>query len=84
MKIAISIPEDVFQEVEKYAAEHECSRSEVFVRAVTDFFEKKRNEKLLRTINEVYGVPENKEDIKARKASRIHFRKTVLDKEPSY
>jgi len=44
MKTAISIPEDIFQEVEKYAAEHECSRSEVFVRAVTDFFEKKRKE----------------------------------------
>lgn len=84
MKIAISIPDNVFHEVETYAAEQKCPRSEVFARAVMQFLEKSKNAKLFDAINEVYGSPEDTEDITFRKASKKRFAETVLDKEPSY
>jgi len=40
MKTAISIPDEIFEEVEKYSKEHRYSRSEVVVRAVREFFGK--------------------------------------------
>lgn len=84
MKIAISIPDDVFREVESYVAEQQCSRSEVFARAVKQFFEKSKNAKLLDTINEVYNTPESTEDKAVQRAAKKHFTKTVLSKEPPY
>ncbi len=84
MKIAISIPDDVFQEVESYVAEQKCSRSEVFARAVTQFFEKSKNARLLDAINEAYNVPESTEDKAVRRAATKRFTKTVLSKEPPY
>jgi metal-responsive CopG/Arc/MetJ family transcriptional regulator len=84
MKIAISIPDDVFQEVESYVAEQKCSRSEVFARAVAQFFEKSKNAKLLDAINEVYSTPESAEDKAVQQTTKKHFAKTVLSKEPPY
>jgi len=84
MKIAISIPDDIFREVESYVAEQKCSRSEVFARAVMQFFEKSKNAKLLETINEVYSIPESIEDKAVRHAAKKRFARTVLSKEPSY
>lgn len=84
MKIAISIPDNVFKEVESYAAEQKCSRSEVFARAVIQLFEKSKNAKLLDTMNEVYSTPESSDDKAFRQTAKKHFAKTVLSKEPPY
>ena len=84
MKIAISIPENVFKEVESYAAEQKCSRSEVFARAVIQLFEKSKNAKLLDAMNEVYSTPESSDDKAFRQAAKKHFTKTILNKEPPY
>lgn len=84
MKIAISIPDDIFREVESYVAEQKCSRSEVFARAVMQFFEKSKNAKLLDAINEVYTTPESAEDKAVQRAAKKRFAKTFLSKEPPY
>lgn len=84
MKVAISIPDDIFKEVESYVAEQKCSRSEVFARGVMLLFEKSKNTKLLDAINEVYSTPENSDDKAFRQTAKKHFAKTVLSKEPPY
>jgi len=40
MKIAISIKDEIFREIEAYAKERHCSRSEVLSMAVSEFLEK--------------------------------------------
>ncbi len=84
MKTAISIPDDMFEQVNSYAAEHKCSRSEVFARAMADFLERRRNAKLLAEINEVYGSPDASEDTSIKTAVKKRFKQSVLAKEPEY
>ena len=37
MKIAVSVPDDVFQEAEELARRTKCSRSEVYSRALAEY-----------------------------------------------
>ena len=55
VKTAISIQEDLFQEVNKTARELDISRSKLFVRAVRDFIKKQESQKLLAQINEAFS-----------------------------
>lgn len=81
MKTAISIPDDVFIEVEKFAREHDLSRSEVFAEAAREYLERLKSRLMLDALNEVYSEPESREDASARKKAVKHYAKKVL-KEP--
>jgi predicted CopG family antitoxin len=81
MKTAISIPDEVFQEVEHLAKTHRCSRSRVFVLAVEELLEKKRSRRLLEALNRAYGVKDTAEEKKRRKKSLRHFAARVLKRE---
>ena len=81
MKTAISIPDEIFREIEKFAEEHNYSRSEVFVIAVKDFLEKLKSKQLLDTLNEVHQDIETLEDSTVRKKAIRHYVNKVL-KEP--
>jgi predicted transcriptional regulator len=81
MKTAVSIPDEIFKEIEKFAEEHNYSRSEVFVIAVKEFLEKLKSRQLLNTLNEVHKDIETSEDIALRKRAIRHYIKRVL-KEP--
>ncbi len=78
MKTAISIPDEIFREIEKFAKEHNYSRSEVFVIAVKEFLEKLRSRQLLELLNEVYSDIETPVDIALRKKAIKHYAKKVL------
>ncbi|HAS54866.1 MAG TPA: hypothetical protein DCS42_12470 [Nitrospiraceae bacterium] len=78
MKTAISMPDDLFQEVEKLAEARHASRSEVFVTAVREYLEKQKSKKLLEDINAAHMVAETEEEVYARDKGKKRYRKTVL------
>jgi Arc/MetJ-type ribon-helix-helix transcriptional regulator len=78
MKTAISIPDEIFEKVEKYSKEHRYSRSEVFVMAVREFLEKLKSKELLNTLNEVYSEPESLEETTLREKSKKYYSKKIL------
>ena len=81
MKTAISIPDKIFKEIEKFAKEHNYSRSEVFAVAAKEFIEKLKSRQLLELLNKVYTDIETPEDTTLRKKAIRHYAKKVL-KEP--
>ncbi len=81
MKTAISVPDEIFREVEEFAREHNYSRSEIFVLAVKELLEKIKSQKLLDALNKAYLEPESEEEKTARKKGLTHFKTSVLRKE---
>jgi metal-responsive CopG/Arc/MetJ family transcriptional regulator len=77
MKTAISIPDEIFREVEKFAKEHHYSRSEVFVIALKDFLKKLESKKLLDALNDVYAEAESTEEITLREKSKKYYARKV-------
>ena len=79
MKTAISVPDEIFREVDEFAKKQNCSRSEVFVLAVAEFFEKRKAGKLLKALNTVYADsgPETQDDLLLRRKGMRHFAKKV-------
>ena len=80
MKTAISIPDNIFREVDIFAKQHHYSRSEVFVRAVKELLEKKSAAELLKTLNKAYADAETPEYRDARKFNN-HLSIRMLKKE---
>jgi metal-responsive CopG/Arc/MetJ family transcriptional regulator len=77
MKTAISIPDEIFREVEKFAKEHHYSRSEVFVIALKDFLKKLESKKLMDALNDVYAEAESTEEITLREKSKKYYARKV-------
>jgi metal-responsive CopG/Arc/MetJ family transcriptional regulator len=78
MKTAISIPDEIFKEVEKFSKEHQSSRSEVFAIAVREFLEKMKSKELFNALNEAYSEAESSEEATLRKKSKRYYTKKVL------
>lgn len=78
MKTAISVPDKIFKEVEKFAKKHNYSRSEVFVAAVRDLLKKWESKKLLDALNEAYSDAESQEEKSVREKGKKHYSKTIL------
>jgi metal-responsive CopG/Arc/MetJ family transcriptional regulator len=81
MKIAISIPDDVFRAVKKVAEEQKRSRSEVIVEALRKFLTKLESRRIFDALNEAYAAPDTKEDRGARTTALDLYRRTVLKRE---
>jgi metal-responsive CopG/Arc/MetJ family transcriptional regulator len=77
MKTAISVPDDLFKEVDDYAKDHRHSRSEVFVLALREFFRKMESANMLAELNAVYSGDESTEEKKARTKSKRHYAKKI-------
>ncbi|MBA4374537.1 MAG: CopG family transcriptional regulator [Thermodesulfovibrio sp.] len=77
MKTAISVPDELFREIEKIAKEHHYSRSEVFVIAVKEYLENRKSQSLLAALNQAYETAEAPEEYKAREESKKRYAKTV-------
>ena len=78
MKTAISIPDDIFKEIEKIAEENNCSRSEVFLIAVREFLEKLRSKRLLDDLNDAYSDIESPEEKSLREKSKKYYAEKVM------
>jgi len=57
MKIAISIPDDLFRAVDRLAKLNKVSRSRIFVQAVREHLKRMENRHLLRSLNEAWEEP---------------------------
>jgi metal-responsive CopG/Arc/MetJ family transcriptional regulator len=76
MKTAISVPDQMFKEIEEITKEYDCSRSQVFVMAVREFLERRKSRRLLEALNETYRETETRDEVKARRqAKAYHARK---------
>ena len=67
MKIAISIPDDVFKEIEKLAKEQKSSRSQVFVSAAREYIEREETRQLIERLDRVYSEPDTGEETLRRR-----------------
>ena len=81
MKTAISLPDEMFKEIEEVTKECECSRSQVFVMAVREFLDRRNAKKLLEALNDAYRETETPEESKARQKAKA-YHATRVRKEP--
>jgi len=80
MKTAISIPDEIFKEIDKYAKEQDYSRSEVFVTAIKEFLERIKSKQLLDALNEAYADTESSEETLLREKAKKRYAQKVLKK----
>jgi metal-responsive CopG/Arc/MetJ family transcriptional regulator len=78
MKTAISLPDDLFRQVDDVAKKQKRSRSEIFAVATKEYLERLNSKTVLDSLNEVYSVAETTDDVEARREATNHFRKHVL------
>ena len=81
MKTAISLPDDMFKEIEEVTKECDCSRSQVFAMAVSEFLERRKSRKLLEALNDAYQETEAPEETRARRQALSYHAKRAR-KEP--
>jgi metal-responsive CopG/Arc/MetJ family transcriptional regulator len=68
MKIAISLPDDLFESADELAERMGVSRSELYARAVAEYLAKHRNEDVTAKLNQVFGEETSGIDAPLRKA----------------
>jgi len=73
MKTAISLPDEMFKEIEEVTKECECSRSQVFAMAVKEFLERRRSKKLLEALNKAYEGPETPAETESRRRAKAYY-----------
>ncbi len=78
MKTAISIPDDLFEEVVKLASENKTSRSQIFSIAVKEYLERVKSQKLLETLNKVYSDEETDDEKRLRRKSLEYYNSAIL------
>jgi len=81
MKTAISIPDDLFREVDRLAEEKKTSRSQIICRAVTLYLDKIKSQRLLKELNSAYGPEETSEEKLIRKKGTEYYQREILKKE---
>lgn len=81
MKTAISIPDHLFEEVSKLAQKNKTSRSQIFRRAVEEYLERLRAQKLFEDLNSAYAQEETHSEKLLRKKSLDYYDSTFLGKD---
>jgi metal-responsive CopG/Arc/MetJ family transcriptional regulator len=72
MKVAVSIPDDVFEEAEQLASHLQTSRSQLYARALAAFTRKHSPDRVTEAMNEVVDtLPESPSDFGRRAARRV-------------
>lgn len=70
MKIAVSIPDDVFKKLERLARRMKKSRSQVFVRALEEYVDRHTPDHVMDAMNKTCAEIETKADSFTSAASR--------------
>ena len=70
VKTAISLDENLFNQVSRLADDMHVSRSKLFALAVKDFLKKQESNKLLAQLNAAYGDSPSEEETAISKAMR--------------
>jgi metal-responsive CopG/Arc/MetJ family transcriptional regulator len=80
MKTAISIPDQLFEKVNKLAQENKTSRSQIFCTAVEEYLKKVKAQKLLKALNSVYAYEATPEEELLRAKTKEYYERKVLEK----
>ena len=81
MKTAISIPDQIFKEVDKLARQKKTSRSQIFCIAIEEYLKKLKAQKMYETLNLVYKdglTPEEKDRLAA---AEEYYASKVLERD---
>jgi len=70
MKVAVSIPDDVFDDAEQMARQLNTSRSNLYARALAEFVERRAPDRMTQAINEVVDEVGTEPDGFAKAAAR--------------
>jgi predicted transcriptional regulator len=62
MKTAISIPDDVFAQADRLAAELKQSRSQLYSQAVREYLARHSPESITEALDEVYSEPDDPDE----------------------
>ena len=74
IKTAVSLQEDLFEQVETLASEMKISRSRLFALALEEFLRRHQNQQLLEQINAAYDeAPDPSEQALRRRMRRQHW-----------
>ncbi len=73
MKTAISIPDDLFKNINKLSKELHCSRSQLLADAAREYIEKLRNKKILEALNRVYAEKETEPEAEIRRKGKEDY-----------
>lgn len=68
MKIAISLPDDLYESADALAEHMGVSRSELYARAVAEYLAKHRDQDVTARLNAVYAREQSAVDSRLRKA----------------
>ena len=77
MKTAISIPDELFEELDKVSKEYRASRSHVITVAIGEYLDRMKSRKLLEDLNASL-VSDSPEERKVRERGRRHYAGKVL------
>ena len=83
MKTAISIPDDLFEAVNKLARENKTSRSQIFCSAVEDYLKKTKAVRMLDSLNEVYSDNEPTDEKLIRSRAKDYYWHNIIEKKKS-
>jgi hypothetical protein len=70
MKVAISIPDDVFESAEALGKRLGVPRSRLYATALADFVAKHRGGKVTEALDRVYGTEDSHLDARVRRVQR--------------
>ena len=79
MKIAISIPDDLFKELTELVRIRKNNRSQLITSAIRDLIKKAKNEQIIESINNAVDSIDSDEDIVFMKHANRHFAKVLKD-----
>jgi metal-responsive CopG/Arc/MetJ family transcriptional regulator len=77
VKTAISMQKALFEQAEELAHTMKVSRSRLFVLALQEYIERRKNRELLTRINAAYEEPDDATEKKLRRAARRRHRRLV-------
>lgn len=70
MKVAVSIPEDLFESAESLGKRLRVSRSRLYATALAEFLAKHQGRKLTDRLNQVYGAEDSRLDARLARMQR--------------
>jgi metal-responsive CopG/Arc/MetJ family transcriptional regulator len=75
MKVAVSIPDDVFTEAEDLAKSLNASRSEIYSRALSEFLRRHAPDRVTELMNRVVAATDEPADPFTKRAARAVMRR---------
>lgn len=83
VKIAISIQDSIFREVDALARKTHTSRSNLFERAIGNFLKRQKNRQLFQQLNTAYGIAPNTEEKEWQREVKVSHRR-ILERNNGY